>query len=105
MTESKADHQQRTKRSSGTGREDNAMEYERVKNFLKEALIFLQTRNEDFLEYYLFAAKVWMDVVFPLDAESVEVKMNMFKTSKGLNFTNLFGRVCREADVASRPRH
>lgn len=105
VIESKVEHQQRGKRSGGTGREDDAVEYERMKNFLKEALIFLQTDNEKFLEYYLFAAKVWMDAVSPLDAETFELKMNMFKTSRGLNFTNLFGRVCREADIANRLRN
>jgi len=73
VTESKDDHKQRAKRPSETERKDDVAEYERMKKFLKNALVFLQTREEEFLEYYLFAVKVWMDTASPPDAESLEI--------------------------------
>jgi hypothetical protein len=91
---------QKTKKADENERKDDVAEFERMEKFLEATLSFLQVQRKKFIEYYLYAVKVWMDAVSPVDAASLEVRVNMHTFSRNINFTNMFKKVCREADLA-----
>ncbi|HYT37257.1 MAG TPA: hypothetical protein VEL49_08755 [Ktedonobacteraceae bacterium] len=80
-------------------RKEGNAEYERMQKFFSDALSTLENQKKKFLRYYLLAVKVWMDVVAPTEAEALEIRRDMSRESKRANFTGLYARICREADL------
>ncbi len=81
-------------------RKEGNAEYERMKKFFSDALSTLENEKKKFLRYYLLAVKVWMDVVAPTEADALEIRRDMSRESKRANFTGLYARICREADLS-----
>lgn len=103
VSDVKQEDKKKTRKTFENDRRDDAAEWERMGKFFEAALAFLQARRQEFVnDYYPFAIKVWMDAVFPAGADSLEARVNMHTISRSLNFTNVFRRVCREADLAHR---
>ena len=79
-------------------RPDPVAEQERVKDFLKQARSILITDKERFSKFHKLAVKIWMQDMLT-DEDDTKVRRDMYVSSKRLNFTNLFRKLCMEADL------
>lgn len=73
-------------------------EQERTKDFLKQARSILVNDKERFGRFHKLAIKLWMQDMLT-DEDDAKVRRDMYVSSKGLNFTNLFRKLCMEADL------
>jgi len=73
-------------------------ERERVKDFLKRARSILVDDKERFGRFHKLAIKIWMQDMLTGE-EDAKVRRDMYVSSKRLNFTNLFRKLCMEADL------
>ncbi len=58
----------------------------------------LACSKDDYLKYYLYAVKVWMQEM-NIDAESTEIQQAMHTRSRRLNFGSMFRKVRMERDL------
>jgi hypothetical protein len=73
-------------------------ERERVKGFLEQARSVLTNDKQRFGRFHKLATKIWMQDMLT-DEDDIKVRRDMYVSSKRLNFTNLFRRLCMEADL------
>lgn len=73
-------------------------EYERMRYFFREAQKLMGGSKDEFLKYYLYAVKVWMQEM-NIDAEPTEIQQSMHRRSRRLNFGRMFRDVRMEKDL------
>jgi hypothetical protein len=73
-------------------------EFDRMSTFLTKAKDVLENRKERFLRYFILAVKTWMHEATPLDADETEIRRDLYIKSKRFPFTNMFIKLCIEAD-------
>jgi hypothetical protein len=79
---------------------DGLAEYERMKGFLDGTRAILENRRERFLKCYRHAVKIWMQEMLPTDRDDdMEIRRVMGSRSRSANFTNMFRKLCMEADL------
>jgi hypothetical protein len=79
---------------------ESAAEYDRMRNFLARARSILETNKERFIKYYKLAVRLWMQETY-IDSNDAEVRQNMYRQSKGVNFTLAYKKLCMDADLAA----
>jgi hypothetical protein len=77
---------------------DTAEEYVRMRNFLQAARSIFDNRKERFIRLYVLAVKTWMQEVMPVEADDPTIQQKMNTNSKRANFTNMYRKLCMEAD-------
>lgn len=77
---------------------DPKKEYERVVDFLFRARSLLKDSTGNFPKFHKLAVKMWMTEMLG-DEDDAEIRRDMFIKSKRLNFTNMFRKICMEADL------
>jgi len=81
---------------------DRIAEHGRMKEFLAKTHAILENRKERFLQYYKLAVKIWMYEMLPSARDDdMEIRRVIGSRSRGANFTNLFRKLCMEADMDS----
>ena len=83
---------------------DIEQEFARMTNLLSQARFLLDNRTNRYLRYYTLAVKTWMQEVIDLGADDAEIGRDMYSQSRRANFTNLFRKLCMEADLDDRLR-
>ncbi|MHC4620482.1 MAG: AIPR family protein [Planctomycetota bacterium] len=78
---------------------DLEAEQKRTKDFLDKARITLKTRRERFAEFHKLAVKLWMQDLLS-DEDDTAIQRDMYMTSKRINFTNMYRKLCMEADLS-----
>ena len=79
---------------------DIEKEYNRVKSFLMKSREILKGQQDRFLRFHKMAIKIWMQELL-VDEDETKVRRDMYISSKTLNFTNMFRKLCIEADLDS----
>lgn len=77
---------------------DPNKEYERTIDFLSKARLLLKEQNSTFPKFHKLAVKIWMHDILG-DEDDAEIRRDMYIKSKRLNFTNMFRKICMEADL------
>ncbi len=73
-------------------------EVERVKQFLEKSRLALKSQVTTFEKFYKLAVKLWMQGLLDEEDEA-KVRRDMYVSSKRMNFTNMFRKICIEADL------
>jgi hypothetical protein len=78
---------------------DKDGEYQRIKKYLDEAHRLLRNYPYEFMRYFVLSVKVWMQDQLSDDVDDVSILKNMSRQSQGANFTNMYRKLCMEADT------
>jgi hypothetical protein len=85
--------------TSITDREGNiSNEVKRVKRFIDNSSTVLKNDQERFKKFHKLAVKLWMQELLGDDDET-KVRRDMYVSSKRMNFSNMFRKICIEADL------
>jgi hypothetical protein len=85
--------------TSITDREsDISNEVKRVKRFIDNSSAVLKNDQERFKKFHKLAVKLWMQELLGDDDET-KVRRDMYVSSKRMNFSNMFRKICIEADL------
>jgi hypothetical protein len=77
---------------------DLKKEYERTIDFLSNAKLLLKNQNSRFPKFHKLAVKIWMQDNLG-DEDDAEIRRDMYIRTKRLNFTNMYRKICMEADL------
>ncbi len=81
---------------------DIATEAERMRKFLVAASGVLRDAPEQFSKYYLLAVKIWMGLMMDAGADESEIRQFMNLQSRSANFTQMYKKLCLEADLSQQ---
>ena len=73
-------------------------EVKRVKRFLNQSTILLKNEQDKYTKFHKLSVKLWMQDLLD-DEDDTKVRSDMYLSSKRINFTNLFRKLCMEADL------
>jgi hypothetical protein len=70
----------------------------RIKKFIEDSNVVLKHEQERFKKFHKFAIKLWMQSLMDDEDES-KVRRDMYVSSKRMNFSQMFRKLCIEADL------
>ena len=78
---------------------DTAAEIGRIRKFLLAASNALRDNPQAFSRYYMLSVKIWMGLMMDTRADESEIRQFMNLQSRAANFTQLYKKLCLEADL------
>jgi hypothetical protein len=76
-----------------------ADEAERMRKFLVGASTILREALEHFSNYYMLSVKIWMGLMMDAGSDEGEIRQFMNLQSRSANFTQMYKKLCLEADL------